>query len=425
MRKCNRLHPSYRPSAHKYYVNTLTQWLFGAKRNAPIDSRSNRVFLGMTYFFYFGQLGIFVPYVGLFLDDKGFTSAQIGTLLAITALFRMVGPNLWANKADRTGSAAQVLRFGSFAAFIVFSAIFVVQGYWLITLTLCLMMLFWTAVLPQLEVITLSATLNSKGGYGKLRLWGSIGFIVCSLIAGSLIDVYGPSVVAIITCVSLLLIYLSSLLIANAVHSSTKKQESTGDWKQALSAVFIIFMLANTLLQVSFGSYYNFFALYMSDLKYSGLQTGAFIATGVLAEIFIFIYAAKLVKHFNVMHLLALSIVLTGFRWLCLAYFAHISVIIILSQVLHAFSFALAHVASVYFLMHHFSVDFQSRAQAIYLSLSFGLGTAIGSYVAGYTWNDGLGAIDSFLFSAVIAFIAGSLLLMLILHQEITKKRAI
>ena len=404
-------------------MNTLTQWLFGPKRHVATQSTSNHVFLALTYFFYFGQLGIFMPYVGLFLDDKGFSSSQIGSLLASAALFRMVGPYLWAGKADKKGNTAEVLRIGSFAAFVVFCGIFVVNGYWLITFTLCLMMLFWTAVLPQLEVITLNATAKTKGGYGKLRLWGSIGFIVCSLLAGSLIDIYGPGIVAVLTSGSLLLIYISSLFVANPKHTQAKQQKSSGDWKQALSVLFIIFMLANTLLQVSFGSYYNFFALYMSDLAYTGLQTGVFIAAGVVAEIFIFIYADKLVKRFKVLHLLALSIFVTGLRWLCLAYFAHSGTVILLSQVLHAFSFALSHVASIYFLTHYFSIEFQSRAQAIYLSISFGLGTAIGSYFSGMTWENGEGAQTSFVYSGLIALLAAVLLFGLIIYQSITKNR--
>ena len=404
-------------------MNIFSQLLIGTKRSVPMESRSNRIFLGMTYFFYFGLLGIFMPYVGLFLDDRGFTSSQIGTLLAITALFRIIGPNLWANKADSTGRVAEVLRLGCLLAFLVFTAVFVVYDYWLLTLTFCLMMMFWTAVLPQLEVITIKATQAAQGGYGKLRLWGSIGFIVCSLLAGSLIDVYGPSVIAVVSSVSLLLLYISSLLIVSPAQKEQVKHQASGDWKQAFSLIFIIFIVSNTLLQVSFGAYYNFFALYMNDLGYSGFQTGVFIAVGVFAEVFIFIFALRLVKQFDVINLLALSIILTGVRWIGLAYFADEAFIIVLCQILHALSFGLSHVASVYFLSQHFSERFQSRAQAIYVSLSFGVGSAVGSFVAGYLWQDGLGAAASFVFSGGVAFLGGLLLILLKVYQQFTKKR--
>jgi PPP family 3-phenylpropionic acid transporter len=209
----------------------------------------------------------------------------------------------------------------------------------------------------------------------------------------------------------------------NPPKSKHVEHKSGGDWRQAFSLIFIVFMLANTLLQVSFGTYYNFFALYMNDLQYTGLQTGAFIATGVLSEIFIFLYAAKLVKRFDVMHLLAGSIFLTAIRWIGLAYFAHFGVVIILCQVLHAFSFGLSHVASVYFLTQHFSASFQSRAQAIYVSISFGVGSAVGSFVAGYLWNDGMGATTSFVFSGAAALLGGLLLMAFAMYQSIYKRR--
>jgi PPP family 3-phenylpropionic acid transporter len=399
--------------------------LFGSKRDVAIDSKSNRVFLGATYFFYFGLLGIFLPYVGLFLDDRGLDSVQIGTLLAITALFRILGPNLLAKQADKKGNLVEVLRIGCLLSLLVFTTVFFVHNYWLLTFTFCLMMMFYTAVLPPLEVITVNATAKSRGGYGRLRLWGSVGFIVCSMIAGSFIDVYGPSVLATLSCVSLLLIYISSLLIVNPQKTVHAESHAKGDWQQAFSLLFIVFILANILLQISFGSYYNFFALYMNDLQYTGMQTGAFIATGVLAEIVIFVYAVKLVKRFEVMHLLAISILLTAFRWLGLAYFAHLGAVIVLCQILHAFSFGLSHVASIFFLTNHFTPIFQSRAQAIYVSLSFGVGSAVGSYIAGLLWNNGAGSSISFVFSAGVAFAAALLLMLLMIYQNFMRKNGV
>ncbi len=396
----------------------LIKLLFGTKCQGSIDSSRNRVFIATTYFFYFAQLGVFVPYVGLFLDDRGFSSSQIGTLLAMVAIARIIGPNLWASQADKKGKIGEVLRIGCFLAFFVFVAIFFVYEYWLLTLTFCLMMMFWTAVLPQLEVIAVTATKSSKGGYGSLRLWGSIGFVCFSLLAGLLIDVFSPAVIIFISCTILFFLYLCTLFVISPVNKVKSSFSSNVDWKQAFGLIFVVFMLANTLLQVSFGSYYNFFALYMVDLGYTGLQTGIFIALGVVAEVFIFIYASRLLKRFNVLALLAFSILITGFRWLGLAFLADNMLIIVLSQILHAFSFGLSHVASVSFLSTHFSPAFQSRAQALYVSVTFGLGSAIGSVVAGYLWKNGAGATVSFAFSAIAAFIAASILIMLHMQQQ-------
>lgn len=388
-------------------MNNIGALLVGEKRRGSVHSKSNRITLAFTYFFYFGQLGIFVPYVGLFLDDRGYDSNQIGILLACVALSRILGPSLWANIADKTGKVGEVLRLGCLLAFIVFLAIYFVFDFWLLTLTFCLMMMFWTAVLPQLEVITVKATAKAKGGYGKLRLWGSIGFIVCSLIIGKAIDFYGAQSIVMASSFALLALYLCSLFVIAPIHKKDHEGHSIGEWKKALSLVFILFLLGNLLLQVSFGSYYNFFSLYMQDLGYSGFETGIFITLGVLSEIFIFIYAGRLLKRFNVMVLLGLSILLTGIRWLALAFFAHELWVIVLSQIIHAFSFGLTHVASVYFLTHFFPASFQSRAQALYISISFGIGSALGSYIAGRMWLQGVGSQESFVFSAIVAFVGG------------------
>ncbi len=397
--------------------------MFGAKRHAALQSKSNLFFLSLTYFFYFGQLGVFVPFAGLFLDSRNFSSSQIGTLLALVAISRIIGPNLWAASVDKSGKIGEVLRLGCLLAFITFSAIFFVYDYWLLCLTFCLMMMFWTAVLPQLEVITVKATENSQGGYGRLRVWGSIGFIVFSVLAGFLIDWFGAEAIIYLSALVLLLLYVSSMLIVAPQHKPEAHSEVKTDYKLVFSLLFIVFMLANTLLQISFGTYYNFFALYMQDKGYSGSLTGVFIAIGVTAEIFIFVYAASLLKHYKVLVLLAFSILLTSIRWLALAFFADNIIIIMLSQVIHALSFGLTHAASVYFLSQYFSSRFQSRAQALYVSITFGAGSALGSVIAGILWSDGTGATQSFVFSAACAFIAGMMLVILHLQIEMRKKK--
>lgn len=394
------------------FVNKIGRLFLGEKRSGLVDSTSNRFVLSLTHFLYFSVLGIFVPYVGVYLDYRGFSSSQIGILLAFVAASRIFGPVLWANIADKSGRVGEVLRLGCLLAFLVFIGIFWVDEFWLLTLIFSLMMMFWTAVLPQLEVTTVLATINTKGGYGKLRLWGSIGFIVCSIGVGALIDIFDVPVVLIASLMSLALLYMASLFVLTPTATDAKIADG-GDWKKALNFVFIIFLIANMLLQVSFGAYYNFFALYMNDLGYSGLNTGVFIAVGVVAEVFIFIFAARLLRNFNIMNMLAFSILLTALRWWVLGNFAEYPALIVLSQIIHALSFGLTHTASVYFLSQYFSKSFQSRAQALYVSIAFGVGGASGSLMSGLFWQDGEGAIMSFNVSAIIALIAGLMLAML------------
>ena len=365
-----------------------------------------------TYFLYFGQLGVLVPYLGIFLDGRGLDSQQIGELLAIITLARIVGPSLWASVADKTGRSLGILQLGSFLAAASFSVILLTDSVWGIAITLTLMMMFWTAVLPQLEVITLTNVAQMGTSYGKVRLWGSIGFIVLTVLVGYLLDIFGSETPVYAGLAILTLLFISTLFI-NVKRTPVNATKSESSWSLALSKPFIIFILSAALLQVSFGAYYGFFALYMRDIGYTGQQTGLLIALGVLAEIFIFLAANKLVRRFNVYLLLTVCMLATAFRWLVLALLAEFSVVVVISQLIHALSFGLAHVASMQFISQYFPVSFHSRGQALYISLAFGIGGAIGGYVAGAMWQQGANATATFLFSAIASLVGGLLFILL------------
>ena len=123
--------------------------------------------LSFTYFLYFAQLGVLVPYLGIFLDGRGFTSAQIGELFALITLARILGPTLWAGIADKSGKVLRVMQLGALLTALSFFGVFWAYGFWWLTLAMGLTMMFWTAVLPQLEVITLSKATSEQFDYGN------------------------------------------------------------------------------------------------------------------------------------------------------------------------------------------------------------------------------------------------------------------
>ncbi len=367
--------------------------------------------LSTTYFLYFAQLGVLVPYLGIFLDGRGFTSAQIGELFALITFARIFGPTLWASLADKTGKTISILRLGCGLTVLSFIGIFWAQHFWWIVLTLGLMMMFWTAVLPQLEVITLSEAKLRGINYGNVRLWGSIGFIVLTVLTGHLIDAFGSEMPIYVSCAVLALLFLSTLLITTPQEHLEVSQETGYQWRAVFKPVFVVFLLSATLLQVSFGVYYGFFALYMRDLGHSGQLTGFLIAIGVAAEVLIFILAGRLIAKFGVKWLLIVSIGLTAIRWLILGHAADFLLLLIFAQLIHALSFGLTHAASVAFIHHYFDTSFQSRGQALYISIAFGIGGALGNWLAGQWWQQGSGASLSFTLAAAIAAVGAIVLI--------------
>lgn len=375
--------------------------------------KTNLVLLSLTYLLYFGQLGVLVPYLGVFLDGRGFSSEEIGELFALITFARILGPNLWASMADKSGKGLGILQIGSFLTVSTFSLVFFVDGFWGLTLSFALMMMFWTAILPQLEVITLNCVASDANKYSHIRLWGSIGFILLTVIAGKAIDVFSSEAPVYASIIVLLLLFISSLLLREPAVDKKTSADGESIFSKTLTWVFICFILSALLLQVSFGPYYGFFALYLRDLGYSGQATGGFIALGVVAEVFIFMQAGRLIKLCGVKGILIISTVLTAIRWFVLGAFPDYSFAIFSSQILHAFSFGMTHAASVHFIHHYFGLNFQARGQALYVSIGFGVGGAIGNYVAGLLWQQGIGAWSAFMF-ATAAAIASAVFLMLI-----------
>ena len=140
--------------------------------------------LSSFYLFYFALLGATAPFLALYFDHLGFSSARIGELVAIPMLMRCVAPNLWGWLGDRSGRRLVIVRFGAVCTLLSFCLIFIDKSYAWLALVMALHAFFWHAVLPQFEVITLSHLREQPARYGQVRLWGSIGFILAVVALG-------------------------------------------------------------------------------------------------------------------------------------------------------------------------------------------------------------------------------------------------
>tara|TARA_R110001583_G_scaffold2068_8_gene15303 strand:+ start:11664 stop:12842 length:1179 start_codon:yes stop_codon:yes gene_type:complete len=384
--------------------------------------------LSSSYFFYFAILGLISPYLSVFLDGKGFTSLELGEIFAILTATKIIAPSLWAILADKTGQQLLIIRIGALLALLSFILLFWLDNYWVISICLALFSLFWTAILPQLEVLTLNSVRHSSKIYARVRLWGSLGFIVLAIFAGQVMAFYQEQGLPNVTsnsftnafvfmgCTALFLLFLSTLSLKPRHVLSAAKIQVLSIKEKLLELRFIIFFISGILLQISFGPFYGFFALFLRDLEYPGFAVGLFISLGVLAEIVVFIFASSFFKHFSLKALLIFSLGATALRWFLVALYADSAWMLALTQLIHAASFALFHSASMIFISNHFSSSQQSRGQAIYLGGVYGVGGAIGAYLAGVLWLDGLGATTAFLTASVAALLAA--LLMMFLPKE-------
>ncbi|MBK8327369.1 MAG: MFS transporter [Moraxellaceae bacterium] len=145
--------------------------------------------LSAFYFFYFAVLGGFMPYWGLYLKNQHFDEAAIGQLLAISMLTRIFAPSFWGYLADSTGKRIELVRLGASMVTLFWVGIFFVgQSFWLMAAVLFSYSFFQNAILAQFEAVTMYHLQSSRADYGKIRLWGSLGFIATVAGLGVLFD---------------------------------------------------------------------------------------------------------------------------------------------------------------------------------------------------------------------------------------------
>ncbi|HEX4911680.1 MAG TPA: MFS transporter [Permianibacter sp.] len=367
--------------------------------------------LSAFYFFYFAVLGAFVPYRGRYFDALGFDSFTIGLSSAVISLATIAAPYGWAALSDRYHAGHRVLLVG-----VLMSLISLVIGLdQTLALPLLLAMaaysLFWNAILPQAEALTLTRTAKTGSDYSRIRLWGSVGYLVTVLMVGYGVEWYGARFMQPVVLVFTAVLMLSALLLPKheQIHRDMLRHDRLRS--RLLQPSVLAFMLAAVLVTVSHAPYYTFFDLYLRSLGFSASQSGWLITLGVLAEIVMFWFAKRLIAALPFQRLLLAALLITAMRWLLLACWPQYLPLLLFIQVLHAVSFALIHSLAMHFLYGEFPSHQRGRAQAIYSALSYGVGGALGNVLAGALWRDGAGGEATYLMASAACVLAALVML--------------
>jgi PPP family 3-phenylpropionic acid transporter len=342
--------------------------------------------LSSFYFFYFAALGVLVPYWGLYLKSLDFNAVAIGQLMAIPMATKFVAPFVWGWLGDHLGQRMAIVRLGALLTTLIFVAVFWLQGFWALGLAMLLFSFFWNAVLPQFEAVVLSYLGKAVARYAQIRVWGSIGFIVTVMVLGVAVDLYGPAAVLPVLLAIYALLWGASLLIADPA-SPPHPEEQPGILSVLRQPAVIAFLAACFLLQAGHGAYYGFYSIYMEALGYSKTLIGQLWAVGVVAEVLVFLVMHRLLQHLGARNVLMISLLLAALRWYLIGNFADSLLLLFLAQTLHAASFGTFHASAIHLVHHYFTGRHQGRGQALYSSLSFGFGGALGTVASGFLWE--------------------------------------
>lgn len=339
------------------------------------------------YFFYFALLGTMVPFLGLYLQSLDYSPAEIGQIFAVMMATRIVAPNIWGWLADRTGRRLFIIRLGSFLACVSFPLLLWQQGFLWVAFIIAAYSFFWNAVLAQYEVVTLTFLDGMTHYYGRIRLWGSIGFIVAVVVLGYVFDSLSVSYMPVAALAILFFMWLSSLTICEQRNLALEHSSGEGFWQIVLSAPVFCFLGASFLLQVSFGTYYTFYSVYLEGLSYSRTSIGLLWGLGVVAEVVVFWFMHCFMNRFSLRQIMLLTLFATVVRWWLIGCYPYFLVVLIFAQLLHAFAFGTAHAVSIELVRRFFKGRNQGQGQALYSAVGFGAGGALGALLSGLIWS--------------------------------------
>jgi PPP family 3-phenylpropionic acid transporter len=340
----------------------------------------------LFFFAYYGYVGVFSPYASLYFADKGMTAAEIGVLMSLMQVMRIFGPNLWGWVADRHRNRVTVLRLTAAAAAATFSGIFAGHAFSYFFVLMVAVNLFTSAQGPLSEAVMLSEMRGDMTHYGRLRLWGSVGFILTVTFGGPALDRFGIGLMPWMALALLVLVFLVSLRMTESPHAH-HHQDAPSVLALLRRREVAAFFLSTFLMIAAHASLYVFYSLYLAQIGYNKTVIGLMWSLGVVVEIMFFFYQAPIFRRFGIRRLMIASLLIAVVRFIMIGFGAQSLVLLLVAQVMHAATFGVHHSASVATLQRWFSGPLQARGQALYTSISYGLGGTLGGLILGMFWE--------------------------------------
>ena len=340
--------------------------------------------LALFYGAAFAAVGVQLPFWPVWLAAQGLSAAEIGLVLAAAFWPRVATNLLIAYQADRLGRR-KPLMVGLAAATVLGIALFALAAeLWAFLLLSALSGACWAAIGPLGEALALQELARRGISYGRVRLWGSLTFVLAATGTGHLVERSGAGLV-----LGLLLGFVALTLVACLLLPESTSADGDAEPPQLAALLrlpgFWRFIFAAGLIQVSHALYYGFASLHWRAGGHSGTVIGLLWAEGVVAEILLLACASALFRWLEPHRLLAVAGALTVVRWSVTALGSDLA-LLAPAQMLHGASFGATYLATMHYLRDHTPPELQASAQAINASIGFALLFGLVTPVAGWLY---------------------------------------
>jgi MFS transporter, PPP family, 3-phenylpropionic acid transporter len=350
----------------------------------PLTSTAAR--LSAFYAAFFTVIGTLQPFWPVWLAGKGLNATEIGLILAIGVGTKVVGLPLAAHAADRTGERQRLMLALAAASVLAFALFGLTDAFWPIVLVSLLFFSVWPPVMSLAESLTVTVARDDGFEYGRVRLWGSLSFIVTALVAGGVLA-RAPA-----AAVFWMILGGVALTAAACARLPDLRGERSGSRRLPIidalrDRALLRILVACGLIQGSHAVYYAFGTLHWQRAGFGEDLIGALWAEGVLCEVALFAFGAPLVRRCGPARLILLAGLAAACRWLGTGLTDALPAIAGL-QALHAFSFGAAHLGAMHWLGRHVQPALSATAQSLYSAVVWGLFLGVMLYGSGWLYAE-------------------------------------
>jgi MFS transporter, PPP family, 3-phenylpropionic acid transporter len=336
---------------------------------------------------YFAHIGFFNPYLPLWLKEQGLTLIAISLMTAVQSATRLFAPYGWGALSDHTGERVKLLRYSATVALVASTGLWFDGGLWWLALVLLVMFTHTSSMMPMSEAAM--AHLVSRGGafdarrYGRVRLWGSAGFLVTVFAAGAWFEAFGMRHFPAWTLLTLGAVVASVWWLPDLKEAVPPHAEKL-PVGPVLRQPAVRWLFASIFFHVmSHIAIYAFFSLYLDALGYSKTTIGLMWAVSVVVEIGWFFTQGRWLPRMSLTAWLVLCAAATALRMGITASAASVMGWLLLAQMLHALTFATHHTVCIALLSHHFPGRLRGRGQALYTVIGYGFPGVLGATLGG------------------------------------------
>ena len=332
---------------------------------------------------YFAHIGFFNPYLPLWLKAQGLPIVVISLLASVQSFTRVFAPYAWGALSDHTGERVKLLRISAALALAASAGLWVEGGAWWIALVLLVLFTNTSSMMSLTEAAMANLVAGDWGRYGKVRLWGSAGFMVTVFAAGAWFEGHGMGSFPAWTVMTLAGVLLCTLWLPN-VKEPRHEHEPREPVAPVLRRPVVRWFFAALFFHVmAHFAIYGFYSLYLDALGYSKSTIGALWAVSVVVEIAWFYAQGRLLGRFTMEGWLAICGAAAVLRMAMTAGLGDWLFALFVAQLLHAWTFAAHHTACIALVSKHFPGRLRARGQGVFTVVGYGFGGVLGVLAGG------------------------------------------